>query len=263
MKGIIFYFSGTGTTKLAIEYIARKIKSIKFDFYDMNNSIMPDIKQYDILGFATFAQAFNPPKYVQDFIKNLDKDQGKYAFVINTYGLINGNTLNVLGNLAKSRDYKVIASFALHTPESSPSMIKNKITSENAPSEKELIEFNNFIENLDYKIGEISKGNTVKEIPIKINPILAVIGDGLGKSSLVSIGEKSVDKEKCMKCKKCQRLCPYNAITFEDQYPKFDEKRCLSCFICYNQCHTQAIYSNKHNEIRYNRPNDKIIKKLK
>jgi len=38
---------------------------------------------------------------------------------------------------------------------------------------------------------------------------------------------------------------------------KFREKKCDSCFICYNNCPMQAIYSNKHKLVRYRKPNDK------
>ena len=263
MKGLIFYFSGTGTTKLAVEYISSKINNIEFDFYDMNNKNIPDINQYTILGFATYAQFFSPPKCVENFIESINKEEKKYVFVFNTYGLINGNTLSILGDLVKRRGDKLIAGFALNTPESSPIMIKYKITSKNAPNEKELMKFNDFIRNLDNKVNEINKGIEIKEISIKKKRVFKVVKKVLSGNSLVSIGEKHVDKDKCIKCKKCQEKCPYDAIYFENGYPKFHEKKCESCFICYNNCLMQAIYSNKHKLIRYRKPNDKVIEKLK
>ncbi|MVX66171.1 4Fe-4S dicluster domain-containing protein [Clostridium chromiireducens] len=263
MKGLIFYFSGTGTTKLAADYIVSKINNIDFDFHDMNNKNIPDIKQYTILGFATYAQFFSPPKYVENFIESINKEDKKYVFVFNTYGLINGNTLSILGDSVKERGYKLIAGFALNTPESSLIMIKYKITSENAPNEKELIKFNEFIRDLDKKVNEINRGIEIKEISIKKKRVFTVVKKLLSGNSLVSIGEKHVNKDKCIKCKMCQEKCPYEAIYFEHEYPKFDEKKCESCFICYNNCPTQAIYSNKHKSVRYRKPNDKVIKKLK
>ncbi|MDF2885441.1 MAG: flavodoxin [Clostridiaceae bacterium] len=263
MKGLIFYFSGTGTTKLAVEYIVSKINNIDFDFHDMNNKNIPDINKYTILGFATYAQFFSPPKYVENFIESINKEEKKYVFVFNTYGLINGNTLSILGDSVKERGYKLIAGFALNTPESSPIMIKYKITSENAPNEKELIKFNEFIKDLDKKVNEINKGIEIKEISIKKKRVFTVVKKLLSGNSLVSIGEKYVNKDKCIKCKLCQEKCPYEAIYFEHEYPKFDEKKCESCFICYNNCPMQAIYSNKHKLVRYRKPNDKVIKKLK
>lgn len=263
MKGLIFYFSGTGTTKLAVQNIVSKMDNIKFDLHDMNNEIIPDLDQYTILGFATYAQFFSPPAYVENFIKNINNKEEKYAFVFNTYGFINGNTLGVLGDLVKERGNKLIAGFALHTPESSPIMIKYKITSENAPSENELKRFNEFIRELDSKINQINKGIEIKEISIRKKKAFTFVKKHLSGNSIVSIGEKYVDVEKCIKCKMCQEQCPYDVIFFQGEYAEFDEEKCQSCFICYNQCPTQAISSKKHKLVRYRKPNDKVIKKLK
>lgn len=263
MKGLIFYFSGTGTTKLAVEYIAANMKNIDFDFHDMKETNVPDLRQYDILGFASYAQAFNPPKYVENFIKNLNKAEKKYAFIFNTFGFINGNTLNTLGKLVKHIGCRVIAGFALHTPESSPIMIRYKITSENSPNEKEMKKFNNFIKELDLIVKQVNAGEAVKEIVIKDNRVFALMGELSSASSLAIIGEKYVDQNKCIKCKLCQQKCPYNVVYFQDKYPKFDELNCKSCFICYNQCPTQAINSSKYTTIRYRKPNDKIVSKLR
>lgn len=262
MKGLIFYFSGTGTTKLAIEYIASNIKNIEFDFHDMNDTNLPDLREYDLLGFASYAQAFNPPQYVENFIKNLNKAE-KYTFIFNTYGFINGNALNNLGNWVKSIGCILIAGFALHTPESSPIMIKYKITSKDSPNKKEMNKFNDFIKELDLKAKKVKNSEVVKEIVVRENKIFTLIGKILNGSPLASIGKKYVDQNKCIKCKVCEKKCPYNAVHFQDEYPKFDEINCKSCFICYNQCPTQAINSNKYMTIRYRKPNDKVISKLR
>lgn len=263
MKGLIFYFSGTGTTKLAIEYIAANVHNIDFHFHDMNDSKMPDPSQYDLLGFASYAQSFNPPEYVENYIKKLTGTEKKHAFVFNTFGFINGNTLSSLAQCVKSIGCRVIESFALHTPESSPIMIRYKITSENSPNEKEMQKFNNFIKELDFKISKISTGEVIQEIVIKRNRIFSIIGKSRSIKSLSDIGEKYVNQEMCLKCKMCIKKCPYHAVNCDSGYPKFDEKKCKSCFICYNLCPTQAIYSNKYASIHYRNPNSKVVSKLK
>lgn len=93
--------------------------------------------------------------------------------------------------------------------------------------------------------------------------ITIVVNKLLNGNFLASIGEKHVVKDKCIKCKVCQEKCPYDAIYFENEYPKFHEEKCKSCFICYNNCPVQAIHSNKYKLVRYKYPNDKVIKKLK
>lgn len=229
----------------------------------MNDLDVPNLSSYDLLGFAAYAQAFSPPAYVENFIKRLNKAEKKYAFIFNTFGFINGNTLNTLGNWVKQIGCQVIAGFELHTPESSPIMIRYKITSENSPNEKEMNKFNEFIKELDLKAKKINVGEVVNEIIIKENRAFTLAGKILKRSSLAAIGEKYVDQNKCVKCKLCQQKCPYNAVYFKEKYPEFNEIKCKSCFICYNQCPTQAINSNKYKNIRYRKPNYKIVSKLR
>lgn len=267
MKGLIFYFSGTGTTKLAVEYIASKIKHIDFDFHDMSSSCMPSIENYSIFGFATFAKMFYPPKYVEEFIKKIKVNEKKYAFVFSTYGSINGNTLKGLGDLITSAGFTLIDAYALHTPESSPKMILRGITSEDSPNERELEKFHDFIKGLDTKIADISKGKVIKPISLKTSIPTLLLRNISTKSKYINnkyvkIGEKHISKDKCIHCGKCQKVCPYSVIHIENKFPVFDENKCDSCFICFNLCPSQAIFSDKYTSGHYPKPNEKIAAKL-
>ena len=267
MKGLIIYFSGTGTTRLAAEYISSKITNIDFDVYDMSSAKMPNLENYTIVGFATFAQMFYPPKFVEAFIKEIKIKEKKYAFVFNTYGSINGNTLFGLENLVKAAGFTLIGAYALHTPESSPKMIIKGITSEDSPNEGELEEFDNFIKEFDGNIKKILEGKTVNEISLKKHIPTMLLRDLLRSNKYlferyIKIGEKNIKKDKCIHCGRCEKVCPYHAISMEGKFPKFEEARCDSCFICYNLCPSQAIYSKKYNSAHYSKPNEKITNKL-
>lgn len=267
MKGLIFYFSGTGTTKLAVEYISSKIKHVDFDFHDMSSFDMPSIENYSVFGFATFAKMLYPPKYVEEFIQKIKIMEKRYAFVFNTYGSINGNTLKGLGDLVTAAGFTLIDAYALRTPESSPKMILSGITSENAPNEREFKKFHNFIKNLDAKIVSISKGKVIKPISLKksISGILLrnlSIKSKYINDNYVKIGEKYISNDKCIHCGKCQKVCPSHAIHLDNQFPRFDENKCDSCFICFNLCPSQAIFSDKYTSGHYSKPNEKIAAKL-
>jgi heterodisulfide reductase subunit A-like polyferredoxin/coenzyme F420-reducing hydrogenase delta subunit len=49
-----------------------------------------------------------------------------------------------------------------------------------------------------------------------------------------------VDEGKCVACLTCYRLCPHDAITFED-YPRFSPLFCMGCGICSGACPQNAI----------------------
>lgn len=50
----------------------------------------------------------------------------------------------------------------------------------------------------------------------------------------------SVRPELCTQCGVCVQHCPAQALTMEE-VPTLDEKKCLSCYCCYELCSSQAI----------------------
>ncbi len=71
MKGIICYYSGSGNTKLACEYIAGNMRNIDFEFHNIVKDGMPDLNNYSLVGFACFADHWGPSFLVEKFLKKL------------------------------------------------------------------------------------------------------------------------------------------------------------------------------------------------
>ncbi len=259
MKGIILYFSGTGNTELAVQRIVNKVSSIKFEYYDMRVSDPASIDSYDVVGFATFTQLFSAPEYVKSFMEKVKLSKGKYAFLLNTYGLMSGNTLSDMAKIIKKRGYNIIGGHSFHTPESSPTMIKFQIKSENAPSSNELMRFDDFISELDVGLENYRRKPEIKYNDEKVYKFIERV---VSKTSFIDIGVKTVCPRTCTKCGTCASLCPYEAINFNGDIPEFLESRCRSCFICYNRCPKDAITSAKHQSIRYTRPHEKYKTKM-
>jgi dihydropyrimidine dehydrogenase (NAD+) subunit PreA len=54
----------------------------------------------------------------------------------------------------------------------------------------------------------------------------------------------SIDKEKCVKCGKCAKICSeseYNALNLEKDCVFLNEKSCVGCSLCSHVCPKQAI----------------------
>ena len=261
MKGIICYYSGSGNTKLACEYIKKKISNADLELYNIIRNVIPDFSVYDIVGFATFTDFWGVPQYFHDFFERINSTPGMNAFAFNTYGFISGKTLRQLIQLAKNKQLNVFAGYSLHTPENYPPMRVRNMTFDNAPKPSELKNFDAFISKLDFILGGIAKGKeTEKEIKIGlINRILPAFARTQAKKDF---GQQDVDKSICTKCGVCAKGCPYEAINL-NPYPVFDHSKCFGCWFCYNHCPTKAIFTKKFNGIgHYSKPINTLMDKL-
>ncbi|MDA3846487.1 MAG: 4Fe-4S binding protein [Vallitaleaceae bacterium] len=52
----------------------------------------------------------------------------------------------------------------------------------------------------------------------------------------------NVDTHKCTKCMLCKKICPYFAISFEEQIT-FNHDKCFGCELCVSKCPVKAIYT--------------------
>lgn len=261
-KGIICFYSGSGNTKTACQYIAHKVTNVKFDFFDITINKTPVFNEYDIIGFATFADFGGPPYLMQQFIEKFDNMENKYAFVFNTFGFIGGKTLKVLGKLVKESGFKVIAGYSLHTPENYPPMITKGMANLQAPNEKEMKHFNDFIMKLDKLALLIQEKKEIKEKKIRVSIFNMLIPTHSRKHASKDMGEKFVDESLCNECKICEEMCPYNAIIC-DPIPVFDENKCYGCWACYHHCPKKAIYTKKYNGVgNYPKPCKEFIEKF-
>lgn len=263
MNGVIFYYSNTGNTKLACQYIIRKLTAITWNLVDITRNDACSVDQFDIVGFAASADYFSPSPIFKTFVGNLPVLKNKPAFVFNTFGNFNGATLRIMAKLVSSRGFRVVTGHALHTPENIATMIMMGLANTQAPNDKELESFNSFIADLDRIVQSLQN-----DAPIaKLNRFSLPFADGIipplpRLMSKLQMGKKMVDSSICTKCKKCASICPYNAVSFTDR-PVFDEKRCKYCWRCYNLCPTKAIYTKKFKGVgHYPEPIKNLVEKL-
>lgn len=263
MKGIFCYYSGSGNTRLACEYIAGKTTNIKFDFYNTLKNESPDLKKYDLVGLATFTDFWGVPNFFKTFIESLYPEDKKPAFIFNTFGNITGKTLAKLNGSAVLRGFNIIAGHSLHTPESFPPMVAAGNGNEKAPNKKEKDDFNTFISRLNKLIGEIKDRKEIKKIPIKKSFLTYILPAFPRTRAKKVMGSKYVDAVLCDECGICKKKCPYDAVELHPK-PIFDEEKCNGCWACFNHCPELAIYTKKFRGIgHYPRPHGDLIKKLK
>lgn len=264
MKGIILYYSGSGNTKLACQYISKNLNNIEIELFNMVKAEkIPDFTQYDFIGFAVFTDFGGPSYLVQDFIEKIPQQKEKLAFAFNTYGFISGKTLLMLSKWLKERGFNVVVGYSLHTPESYPPMIVRGRGAETNPDEKELADFKEFIADLNEIIDSYQKGKEIKKRKLKVGILGKTLPAFSRTKARDDMGEKFVDESLCDECGVCEKGCPYGAIQL-DPKPKFDMEKCYGCWYCYNHCPEKAIYTNKvRGEGYYPKPNAHLSEKMK
>ena len=257
MKGIFCYYSGSGNTRLACRYIAGKI-GIPFDFVDVVKEKEVDLEPYDVAGFTTFTDFGGPPYLFQAFIEGLPQQEGKLAFVFNTYGFASGKTLRILERIVAAKGFDVIAGHSLRTPESYPPMIARGMGAEEKPGEKEMKGFDTFISELGQLLGRAKEGQRIESKRVRIGLVNSILPSFPRTRARQDMGEKYVDESLCKECGSCEKQCPYEAIRLEPK-PVFDMGKCYGCWRSYNRCPEQAIYTEKYpGEPHYPRPNDQL-----
>ena len=262
MLGLVCCYSGSGNTRLACEYLLRRIPAVKFDLHDVHGHPTPDLDPYGIVGFATFTDFWGVPQRFIDFVTSLPFQRGSMAFALNTFGLMSGATARELRRLVESKGFKIIAQHALHTPESFPPMIIRGMGMVDHPNSRELGRFHGFIGGLKKNLEQYKQGKLLAPAPRPWNPLYHLLPSRPRTTARQDMGEKYVDEALCTQCGTCEKGCPYGAIRL-DPHPQFDETKCYGCWACFNHCPTHAIYTRKiRGRGHYPEPAAPLVEKL-
>lgn len=108
MRTAICYYSGSGNTKLACEYLARRIDA-ECDLFDVTRYDAPDLSAYNVVGFAASSDFGGMPKTFESFLAEIPPQPDKPAFVLATYGFACGRVLSDLAEKASARGFRVIS----------------------------------------------------------------------------------------------------------------------------------------------------------
>lgn len=247
MRVSVFYFSGTGNTKWAVDEISKcfKEKGHECLVYAIENTV-PDlceiVNDSDLIGFAFPIYGANIPNIMARFLKELEQicvgSSSKPAFIVTTSGFIDGYGPIAANRIIKKCGFKLLSyiDIKLSNDVSTPSVKTNIRSGESLKKrlEKSKLVINKTVDHL------LSKSRYVRNIGPYLIPGL-IIRKATEKGQKNCYLSLSVDKDRCRKCMRCVNNCPTKSIVYKDDNFSFLPS-CTACMRCYNFCPANAVY---------------------
>lgn len=239
----IFYFSGTGNTKIVADLYVNEFrnKGIDIILFPIENILRkqfaPSMSDYDILGFGHPIHAFSAPKIFFDFLDRLPNVNDKKTFTFKTAGdpLCYGGSTSLVRKCLSKKGYKVFHENLIVMP-------ANIVMKYDDSLIKQLYEV--AVKKVKRGTEEILLGKT----NLQKNNLLLKIGTYLfnkAESSGASyFGKYLIAADSCNLCSKCIKECPTRNISKYNEKVIFGNK-CTFCMRCVYNCPERAI-SNKY-----------------
>lgn len=229
-----YFFSGTGNTLLAARAVAERLrdggKTVRLR--RMEKGFVPFHDDSTALGIAVTVAMFSTYPFAWEFLENLPDGEGRDAFLVSTMGGASGGLRPAVKKLLLSKKYTPLGAreFVM------PSNYNNKTIPFDANRKKiETMEKNAalFADSLLEGKAGWKGGNILAPLLYRLSRQQWPWKLMRGKYPL------AVDREKCIKCGKCARLCPAKNIRMAE-YPEFLD-HCVSCQRCVAFCPPGAI----------------------
>ncbi|GAA0179445.1 EFR1 family ferrodoxin [Clostridium sediminicola] len=244
MKILILYFSGTGNT----EFVSRYIKDhLNADEHDITLSPIEyfkkeNISQYDTLFFGFPVYACGVPNFIKDYLKGITVTTTKTVFIFCTKAFFSGAAVEQAFKLFREQGYNRLSYADVTMPGSDGLAFSRK--------DSKIVDK---IGKMDFsKLEEVDKMLDKNNINQKgINIKYAISNRFISKLLGVGfkVGEKIIAKkfwvnENCIRCGKCEKICPSKNIKVNDDGISFEDK-CYLCMRCLHQCPKEAIQIGK------------------
>jgi ferredoxin/flavodoxin len=243
MKAAICYYSATGNTRLAAQFVAKRL-SLDAELFDVRDAA-PDLSKYDLVAFASPTDWLEEPQQMRAFMGALPRLEGKPSLVIVTHGGMPGRTPANLAKAATSKGLKIIGCVVVRAPDNYPPIVAaGRPKDLLVPTDEELADLGKQLGELKARMEAAASGKEVGPAIVKPSLIFSMLPHISRSRSKKQQGPKSVDEKLCTKCGKCARSCPYSAIAL-NPLPTFDEAKCWGCWACFNLCPAKAIYTRK------------------
>ncbi len=237
---MILYFTGTGNSRYAAEYMAKLLDDtvICINDYIKENKLSETFTSSRPFVFVSPVYAWRLPRLISDFIRTSQWNGCKKVYFILTCGDSIGNAEKYAKELCEETNLHFMGCSMVKMPENYIALFK-------APEKSEIPKI---ICNAHFPL-EIAADSIKSESTFPAcNPSAA----GKLESSLINplfyklvISAKGFySTDQCTQCRLCETLCPLNNITFHGNRPIWG-KNCTHCMACICRCPAEAIEYKK------------------
>lgn len=222
----LIYFSATQNTYNITKCLSDLLKVNNFSVANINEYVKFDKNDFTV--FICPIYNGNIVASMKKFINSLDGAQSK-AIMICTYGSVNaGKALQNAIFLLQKQEFDTFGGVNIPMPHSYNGEYLNVGYFPNEDTIKKLADF----------ILQSNKDNFTYSV-VRFFRLRKTLSAYLSQRIIGNLTCKIVkNNDKCLKCKRCIKVCPVSAIS---NSILVDQKKCIKCGACVKECFAQAL----------------------
>ncbi|OGO20268.1 MAG: hypothetical protein A2144_10080 [Chloroflexi bacterium RBG_16_50_9] len=258
MKGIIVYYSATGSTARIAKAIHRGMRGLmaECDIVQLKKADPRDMTKYDVIGIGAPIWFFREPANVRLFIYNMPRLEGKLGFPFCSHGAAPAGFMFSIASALKRKGLTIIGYNDWYGAVNQVLHMPKPYVTDGHPDEIDLRDAENFGREMAERAHRIVAGETslIPSLPKgpKADPLWRPQGlrrtpppsAKQGESRQVSppLPQRKIDIEKCTypECTLCVDNCLMNSIDFSRNPPVF-KRNCINCSLCNRLCPEAAM----------------------
>lgn len=238
MKGILYYFSGTGNTKWIADRFKDNFRLHNMDLKMINIESLEEISMrgcdFLIIGSSVYAEV--APKIVDDFLNRLPSTKKNIKVIVySTQGAKSAAATSIISKKLQNKGFRVVIQTSVKMPNNYYFAVGKKPT---------VNEQKKMLYDAEKKVKALTdcffENREVKESVFFARVFLGRMSGKTFRRVLPKLSRNITATEDCIKCGLCLRNCPKNNITFENGHAIFHSK-CMLCLRCIHVCPINAI----------------------